>query len=167
MKLSTTMSSPAMLLSGCSSLTVRPDDDYATHPSATNPFSRALHIKNPSSTKCAASIQSAARLATVLIARACRFTARGRIGFAATGRRVVVAHSEKRVLVSSRKKCLRDHAQGSYRCSGRRIARRFANSREQRAYSSPRHAAGSLRPRVFRAPLSCKPRNWRGRNYQR
>jgi hypothetical protein len=25
-------------------------------------------------------------------------------------------------------------------CSGRRIARRFANSREQRAYSSPRHA---------------------------
>ena len=66
-----------MLPSGCSSLTVRPDDDYATHPSATNLFSHALHIKNPSSTKCAASIQSAARLATVLIARACRFTARG------------------------------------------------------------------------------------------
>jgi hypothetical protein len=89
------------------------------------------------------------------------------IGFAATGRRVVVAHSEKRILASSRKRCLRDHAQGSYRCSGRRISRRFANSREQRAHSSPRYAAGRLRPRVFRGPLSCKPRNWRGRNYQR
>ena len=74
-----TTETSSLLLSGCSSLTVRPDDDYATHPSATNPFSRALHIKNPSSTKCAASIQSAARLATVLIARACQFTARGRI----------------------------------------------------------------------------------------
>jgi hypothetical protein len=96
----------------------RPTPNGSAQP-VNNPFSPALHIKNPSSTKCAASIQSAARLATVLIARACRFTARGRIGFAATGRRVVVAHSEKRILVSSRKRCLRDHAQGSYRCSGR------------------------------------------------
>lgn len=68
MELSTTMSSPTTLLSGC----------------ATNPFSRALHIKNPSSTKCAASIQSAACLATVLIARVCRLRLADEVHFPAS-----------------------------------------------------------------------------------
>jgi methylphosphotriester-DNA--protein-cysteine methyltransferase len=75
--------------------------------------------KNPSSTKRAASIQSAGRPATVFIASAYRFTARGRCGFAATGRRVVVAHSEKRIRISSRERHLRDHAEDSFGCSGR------------------------------------------------